>query len=85
LADAAFWPAIIAASEGDMKNAKALLKQTRQELQDARALLKQKTRAIETADDRREKATAKLGRRTIKMTIKNLEQHRRILKMQVAR
>jgi hypothetical protein len=54
-------------------------------LQDARALLKQKTRAIETADDRREKATAKLGRKTIKMTIKDLEQHRKILKMQAAR
>jgi hypothetical protein len=68
-----------------MKNAKALLKQTQQELQNAKTLLKQKTRAVANADDRHEKATAKLGRKTIKLTIKGLEQHRKILKMEAAK
>lgn len=68
-----------------MKNAKALLKQTQQELQNAKALLKQKTRAVANADDEHEKATAKLGRKTIKAAIKGLEQHREISKAEAAK
>lgn len=68
-----------------MKNAKALLKQTQQELQNAKALLKQKTRAVANAGDEHEKATAKLGRKTIKAAIKGLEQHREILKTEAAK
>jgi hypothetical protein len=69
----------------DMKNAKALLKQTQQELQNAKALLKQKTRAVANADDEHEKETAKLGRKTIKKAVKGLEQHREILKTEAAK
>jgi multidrug resistance efflux pump len=69
----------------DMKTAKALLKQTQQELQNAKALLKQKTRAVANADDEHEKATAKLGRKTIKAAIKGLEQHCEILKTEAAK
>ena len=67
-----------------MKNTQALLERTQKQLRQAKALLKEKARAVASADAR-EKDTAKLGHKTIKRALKEIEQHRDLLKETVAK
>jgi predicted nucleic acid-binding Zn-ribbon protein len=63
-----------------MKNTQALLKRTQKQLQAAKALLREKANAVARAEDEHAKDTAKLSHKTIKRTVKEIEQHRDFLK-----
>jgi hypothetical protein len=67
------------------KDPEALLRKTQKELALANRLLREKDRAVKKADDKFEKAAAKHSRKTVKTAIEGMEEHRDILKNQVAK
>ena len=62
-----------------------MLQRTDEELAAAKRLLKEKERAIDDAVDKSEKRSAKYSRKTVKAAVKELKEHRDILKEQTVK
>jgi hypothetical protein len=67
------------------KDPKELLQQTDEELAEAKRLLKEKNQAVENAINKMERRSAKYSRKTVKVAVEGLKQHRDILKEQTAK